>query len=81
LTPTPLSGSSAVQTLTINGANFQPGLLVIVGSTMYQGNQVNVVSATQIKVSLTLAAGSRTLGVEVMNPSGQTSNLASLTVH
>jgi hypothetical protein len=81
LTPSPLTGSNSVQTLTINGTNFQPGLLVVVGSTMYQGNQVNVVSATQIKVSLTLAAGSRTLGVEVMNPNGQTSNLASLTVH
>ena len=81
LNPNPLTGSSAVQTLIINGSNFQAGLLVAVGSTIYQGSQVNVVSATEIKVSLTLAAGSRTLGVEVLNPNGQTSNLASLTVH
>jgi pseudomonalisin len=83
LTPNPLTGSSKVQTLTINGTNFQAGagFLVAVGSTVYQGSQVTVVSSTQVHVSVTLAPGTRTLGVEVMNPNGQVSNVAVLTVH
>ena len=83
LTPNPLTGSNAAQTLTLNGANFQTGrgTGVTVGSTLYQGSQVTVVSATRILVSVAVPAGSRTLAVQVTNPNGQVSNGASLTVH
>ncbi|HUI56850.1 MAG TPA: protease pro-enzyme activation domain-containing protein [Bryobacteraceae bacterium] len=83
LNPNPLTGSKSAQTLTITGSNFQSGsgLMVVVGTSVYQGSQVTVVSASQIKVTVTLAAGSRTLGVQVINPSGIASNVAWLTVH
>jgi len=83
LSPNTLTGSNLVQTLTLNGANFQTGTgtKVTVGSTLYQGSQVTVVSATAIRLSFVLAAGSRTLTVQVTNPNGQVSNGASLTVH
>jgi len=82
LNPNPLAGSKSAQTLTITGSNFQAGngLMVVVGTSVYRGSQVTVVSATQIKVTVTLAAGSRTLGVQVINPSGIGSNVAWLTV-
>jgi subtilase family serine protease len=83
LSPNPLSGSSALQTLTINGGNFQSGtgLKVVVGSTAYSGSQVTFVSASQLNVTLVIAAGAKTLGVQVTNPSGLVSNTASLAVH
>ena len=82
MTPNPMTGSAAVQTLTINGANFQSGsgLKVTVGSATYSGSQVSFVSASQLKVTVAVAAGAKTLGVQVTNPSGQVSNTASLTV-
>jgi hypothetical protein len=39
------------------------------------------VSATQLQVTVGIAAGAKTLGVQVTNPSGQVSNTATLTVH
>jgi len=69
--------------LTINGGNFQSGtgLKVTVGASTYSGSQVTFVSASQLKATVTIAAGSKTLAVAVTNPSGQVSNAASLTVH
>jgi hypothetical protein len=83
LSPSPLTGSASAQTLTINGGNFQSGtgLKVTVGASTYSGSQVTFVSASQLKATVTIAAGSKTLAVAVTNPSGQVSNAASLTVH
>jgi len=82
LTPNPLSGSTAAQVLTVNGSNFQSGtgLKVSVGSAVYAGSQVSFVSASQLKVTVDIPAGAKTLAVQVTNPSGQVSNAASLTV-
>ena len=82
LTPNPLSGSTAAQVLTINGTNFQSGtgLKVAVGSAVYSGGQVSFVSASQLKVTVAVPAGAKTLAVQVTNPSGMVSNAASLTV-
>jgi len=85
LSPSLITGSAAVQTLTINGSNFQSGtgLKVTVGTNAvaYPVIQVVYVSASQLKVAVTVPAGSKTLSVQVTNPSGQVSNTASLTVH
>jgi len=83
LSPNPLTGSASAQTLTINGSNFQSGtgLKVTVGTSTYSGSQVTFVSASQLKATVTIAAGSKALSVAVTNPSGQVSNTASLTVH
>ena len=82
LTPNPLSGSTAAQVLTINGTNFQSGtgLKVAVGSAVYSGGQVSFVSASQLKVTVAVPAGAKTLAVQVTNPGGMVSNAASLTV-
>jgi pseudomonalisin len=83
LTPVPLTHSSAAQTLTVNGANFQAGagLRVTVGNTAYSGSQVAFVSTSQLKVTLIVAsASSAALAVTVIDPSGAVSNAASLTV-
>jgi hypothetical protein len=82
LTPDPMIGSSAAQTLTINGTNFQSGtgLKVTVGGASYSGSQVTFVSASQLKATVTVAAGAKALPVQVINPSGQVSNGEPLTV-
>jgi hypothetical protein len=82
LTPNPMTGSTAAQVLTVNGTNFQSGtgLKVTVGSALYTGGQVVFVSASQLKVTVNVAAGAKTLAVQVTNPSGQVSNAMSLTV-
>jgi len=80
LSPNPLTGQAAAQTLTVDGSNFQTGLTVNVGPTAYTGSKVSFVSATQLKVSVTVAAGSKSLSVSVANPSGATSEPVLLTV-
>jgi hypothetical protein len=82
LTPNPMTGSAAAQVLTINGTNFQSGtgLKVTVGSSSYSGSQVTFVSASQLKVTVAVAAGAKSLAVQVTNPSGEVSNAATLTV-
>jgi hypothetical protein len=82
LSPNPLTHSAAAQVLTINGSNFQSGagLVVTVGSTPYSGSQVTFVSASQLKVTLTLASSSASLAVQVTNPSTAVSNSEPLTV-
>jgi subtilase family serine protease len=83
LAPNPLSGQAAAQSLTINGGNFQTGtgLKVTVGGTAYTGSQITAASATQLKVTVTIPAGAKTLAVQVTDPDGLVSNAASLTVH
>jgi hypothetical protein len=82
LTPNPLKGLAAAQVLTINGTNFQSGtsLKVVVGNASYSGSQVTFVSASQLKVTVAVAAGAKTLAVQVTNPNGEVSNAATLTV-
>jgi hypothetical protein len=82
LSPNPLTGQTAAQTLTINGSNFQSGaaLTVNVGATAYTGTKVTFVNATQLKVSVTVPAGSKSLSVSVADPSGATSEPVLLTV-
>jgi hypothetical protein len=83
LGPNPLTGSTLTQTLTVTGTNFQSGagLKVTVGSASYSGSSVTFVSTTQLKVTVAVAAGAKSLGVQVTNPSGEISNTATLTVH
>jgi hypothetical protein len=84
LSPNPMTGSSADQTLTINGSNFQPGLQVKltsgVSTTTYQASSLASQTATQIQVAVNvgLAAGAWT--VQVVNPNNVLSNAATLTV-
>ena len=82
MTPNPMTGSSSAQTLTITGTGFVSGsgLKVTVGSTVYQGTQVSFVSGTQLTASVTVGTSAATLPVQVTNPTGQTSNTATLTV-
>jgi hypothetical protein len=82
LTPNPMTGSTAAQALTINGSNFQSGtgLTVAVGSATYTGSQITFVSASQLKATVLVPPGAKTLAVEVINPSGQVSNAAPLAV-
>jgi len=82
LGPNPMTASTSVQTLTVNGSGFVSGtgLKVAVGSTVYQGSQIASVSATQLTVSVNVGASAQSLPVQVTNPSGKTSNSVTLTV-
>jgi len=84
LSPNPMTGSSANQTLTINGSGFQSGLKVLLsyaGSTAtLQGSQIASVTASQIQLPVNVGATARTWSVEVVNSSGQASSAASLQV-
>ncbi|HEX3743998.1 MAG TPA: protease pro-enzyme activation domain-containing protein, partial [Bryobacteraceae bacterium] len=82
LSPNPMTGSAAAQTLTINGSGFVfgTGLKVTVGGTVYQGSAVTFVSTGQVTVSVTVGTSSQTLPVVVTNPNGAASAAANLTV-
>lgn len=82
LSPNPLTHSTAAQSLTINGANFQSGggLRVTVGNRLYTGSQVTFVSASQLKVAATVPSASAAMAVQVTNPSGAVSSMVPLTV-
>jgi hypothetical protein len=80
LNPNPMTGSTAAQNLTINGAGFVSGAKVTVGATTYQGSQVNFVSSAQLLVSVSVGATAQTLAVKVTNSNGQASNSVNLTV-
>jgi hypothetical protein len=83
--PNPMTGSNANQTLTINGSGFQSGsgLTVLVGYAGYtaMAAQVHWVSASQITASINVGAATRSWLVEVINPTGQVSNVATFQVN
>jgi subtilase family serine protease len=82
LSPNPMSGSSAVQTLTVNGSGFVSGsgLKVTVGGTAYQGSAVTFVSSTKLTASVNVGTNAQSLPVQVTNPNGQASISATLSV-
>jgi subtilase family serine protease len=84
VTPNPMTGSSSNQTLTINGSGFQSGsgLTVLVGYAGYtaMAAQVKWVSSSQITASINVGASARSWLVEVINPNGQVSNVATFQV-
>jgi hypothetical protein len=77
-----MSGSSAVQTLTVNGSGFVSGsgLKVTVGGTAYQGSAVTFVSSTKLTASVNVGTNAQSLPVQVTNPNGQASISATLSV-
>jgi subtilase family serine protease len=85
VSPNPITGSSSNQTLTINGSGFQSGsgLTVLVGYAGYteMGTQVKWVSASQITASINVGTSTRSWLVEVVNPNGQASNVATFQVN
>ncbi len=86
LTPNPMARSAAAQTLTINGAGFQPGtgLHVVLSSsaspTALQATSITSASATQVHVTVNVGNTARVWAVQVVNPNGTASNAATLTV-
>jgi trimeric autotransporter adhesin len=82
LSPNPITASTSVQTLTVNGSGFVSGagLKVTVGSTSYIGSQITSASATRLQIAVNVGAGAATLAVQVTNPSGQASNSVNLSV-
>jgi hypothetical protein len=85
VSPNPMTVSNSNQTLTINGSGFQSGggLTVLVGYAGYtaMGAQVKWVSASQITASINVGASTRNWLVEVINPTGQASNVATFQVN
>src|SRR5207245_2616880 len=84
LSPNPMSRSGAPQNLTINGSGFQAGPDLQVVMTAPAGVEatpsVISVAATQVQVSVVVGFAARTWTVQVINPDGSVSNIASLTV-
>jgi subtilase family serine protease len=79
LSPNPMTGAAAVQTLTIVGSGFTSGsglkVTLTGGSTAtYQGGQILSVSATQIQVSVSVGTAAQSFTVAVVNPNGKASN-------
>jgi subtilase family serine protease len=85
VSPNPITGSNSNQTLTIDGSGFQSGsgLTVLVGYAGYteMGAQVHWVSASQITASINVGTSTRGWLVEVINPTGQASNVAAFQVN
>jgi hypothetical protein len=85
VSPNPMTGSNSNQTLTINGSGFQSGngLTVLVGFAGYtaMGTQVKWVSSSQITASINVGSSTRSWLVEVINPNGQASNVATFQVN
>jgi len=82
LSPNPINGSSAAQSLTIKGSGFVAGsdLLVKVGSVTYQGASVTFVSSSQLVVSVNVGTSAQSVAVQVTLPSGKATTSATLTV-
>jgi hypothetical protein len=86
LNPNPMTGSNSNQVLTITGSGFQSGSLlkVLVGYTGYsataQGAQLAFLSGSQIEVLIDVGTTARTWSVQVVNPNGQATAVASLQV-
>jgi subtilase family serine protease len=81
LSPNPMTGSTANQTLTITGSGFQAGAKV---TASYAGGSSNLpvtsLSATQIQATINTGATARTWSITVANPTGPASNAAPLSV-
>jgi len=77
LSPNPISGSTAAQTLTINGTGFVSGMTVKLGNSAPVA--ATLVSSTQIRASVVTGAGPATLAVTVTSGT-TTSNSLNLTV-
>ena len=80
LSPNPMTGSTANQTLSINGSGFQAGLRVVLGGCTGASGTISSVTNTSIQASINVGTTARTCSVQVVNPNGQASNVASLTV-
>jgi hypothetical protein len=82
LSPNPMTGSSAAQSLIVNGTGFVggSGLAVAVGNVTYGGTAVTVLSSSELAVSVNVGNTAQSLPVTVTAPSGATSNSATLTV-
>jgi subtilase family serine protease len=81
LSPNPMTGSAAAQTLTITGSGFAAGAKV---TASYSGGSSNLsvtsLSATQIQATVTTGAAAGAWSITVANPAGPVSNTASLSV-
>jgi subtilase family serine protease len=82
LSPNPMTGSSANQTLTINGSGFQAGngLTVVLGCMGATVGTIASVSSTQIQVPVNVGTTARTCAVQVVSSNAQAPNTASLQV-
>jgi subtilase family serine protease len=82
LSPNPMTGSSSVLNLTVNGAGFVSGsgLQVTVGSVTYQAPMVEFVSSSQLVVGVNVGTAAQSLAVKVTLPNGKTSNTVTLSV-
>jgi subtilase family serine protease len=81
LSPNPMMGSTAAQTLTIAGTGFLTGARVTAGYTGYSVPlTVTGLSATQIQATIVTGTTARTWTITVANPTGPASNAASLVV-
>ena len=84
LSPNPMTASASNQTLTIDGSGFQSGAKVLMTAagktTTYSGSSISSTGATQLKVTVNVGTAAQTWTVEVENPDGGLSAVASLTV-
>ena len=81
LSPNPLMGSTAAQTLTITGSGFLTGARVTAGYTGYSiPLTVTGLSATQILATIVTGTTARTWSITVANTTGPASSGASLVV-
>jgi hypothetical protein len=84
LSPNPMTGSNANQTLTINGSGFVAGLTVNLttgtSTLAYTAASISSATATQVQVLVNVGTTARAWTVVVVNPGGAASNAATLTV-
>ncbi|MDE2179452.1 MAG: CHAP domain-containing protein [candidate division NC10 bacterium] len=84
LSPNPVTGANARQTLTLFGSGFMPGLTVTLrtGGQSYPipPDRTTVMSATQVQILADVTTQAATWTAQVTNPGGASSNPFSFTV-
>jgi len=81
LSPNPMTASNSVQTLTINGSGFQPGLRLSIGGTSITSNQLALLTSTELQVNIITGLSTYTYPVQVVNSNGGASNTVNFQVN
>ena len=81
VTPNPMMGSNAPQTVTVSGTGFQPGLVLSIGGSLIPANQLTALTPTQLQTNVVTGLSASVYAVQVISAGGQVSNSANLQVN
>ena len=84
ISPNPVTGSASQQSIIVQGANFQNGLMITVawasGKKVLDANQVRYTNGREVQMLVTTTTSADTWAVYITNPDKQNSNTAAFRV-